>query len=197
MKIKTCMKIGFLALIVGGCATPGVPYTFVSTYQPETLPKVDSSPGSNSISGSAFLRQGGGGIVNCAGNSVVLRKQVSLGLARNAYAKEYLALPYRDRAVTVTDPALIQFESDLAGIRGSMNKTAYCDVDGKFKFNSLKPGSYSVKTKVYWVVGDQGQGGILGSSVVIPDNSVNQDISTVVTTITKSCSIYSFGGCTP
>ena len=155
------------------------------------------SSGSNSISGSAFLRQGGGGIVNCAGNSVVLRKQVNLGLQRNAYAKEYLALSNKDRAVTDTDPALVQFESDLAGIRGSMNKRATCDVDGKFSFSNLHPGNYSVKTKVYWVVADQGQGGIVGATVVIPSNSVDQDYSTVISTVTQRCGLFSFYSCNP
>ena len=197
MKINIFILLSFVGLFIVSCATPGVPYNYVNTYEPETLPRIDTSPGSNSISGSAFLRQGGGGIVNCAGNSVVLRKQVSLGLQRNAYAREYLALSVKDRTVTSTDPALVQFERDLAGIRGSMNKRTACDVDGKFKFNNLSPGTYSVKTKVYWVVADQGQGGIVGGTVVIPSNSNDQDYSTVISTVTKSCGIWSFGTCTP
>jgi hypothetical protein len=176
------------------CVTPGVPYAYVNTYEPETLPKIDrSSLGSNSISGSAFLRQGGGGIVNCAGNTVLLKKQVNLSLQRNAYAKEYLALSSRDRAVTVTDPRLVEFERDLSGIRNSFTKRSVCDVDGKFKFSNLGSGTYTIKTKVYWVVMDEGQGGIMGSTLTIPANSIDQDYSAVVNTVTRSCGGM-FGG---
>lgn len=188
MNIKAIAVLSFMGLVLVGCVTPGVPYTYLNEYEPELLPKLENEKDSNSISGSAFLRQGGGGIVNCAGNTVMLRKQLSLGLERNAYAREYLALSSRDRAVTTTDPRLIQFQSDLRGISNSMNQQTTCDVDGKFSFSDVSPGTYTVKTKVYWVVGDQGQGGILGSSVVIPDNSVDQNFSTVISTVVRSCS---------
>ena len=183
-----------IGLFMMSCVTPGVPYAYVNTYEPETLPKIDrSSLGSNSISGSAFLRQGGGGIVNCAGNTVLLKKQVNLSLQRNAYAKEYLALSSRDRAVTVTDPRLVEFERDLSGIRNSFTKRSVCDVDGKFKFSNLGSGTYTIKTKVYWVVMDEGQGGIMGSTLTIPANSIDQDYSAVVNTVTRSCGGM-FGG---
>tara|TARA_B110000967_G_C18656691_1_gene446101 strand:- start:164 stop:772 length:609 start_codon:yes stop_codon:yes gene_type:complete len=188
LKLKNFFTISVIGIFLVGCATPGVPYTYVNTYTPEALPKIDRSKlGSNSISGSAFLRQGGGGIVNCAGNTVLLKKQVSLNLKRNAYASEYLALPNRDRAVTVTDPALIEFEKDLAGIRGSFIKRSACDVDGKFKFANLDSGTYKITTKVYWVVMDEGQGGIMGTTLTIPENATNQDYSAIVNTITRSC----------
>ena len=73
-KLKTLISIVLIGLFITGCAAPGVPHTFINTYEPETLPQIDSTPGTNTISGSAFLRQNGGGVVNCAGNSVVLRK---------------------------------------------------------------------------------------------------------------------------
>ena len=191
-KLKALAAVACVGLFITGCVTPGVPYTYMNVYETETLPKIDDAKGSNTISGSAFLRQGGGGIVNCAGNSVVLRKQVNLDIPRNDYAKEYLSLSSADRKVTTTDPRLLQFERDLAGIRNSQNKTTTCDVDGKFTFYNVSPGDYTVKTKVYWVVADQGQGGIVGSSVSIPDNSMDQNISTVVTQVVRSCSIYSY-----
>ena len=192
-KLKTFLTLACIGLFITSCATPGVPYTYINKYETETLPKIDNTKGSNTVSGSAFLRQGGGGIVNCAGNSVVLRKQnADLGITRNAYAKEYLALSSADRSVTTTDPRLIQFERDLAGIRNSQNKTTTCDVDGKFTFYNVAPGNYTVKTKVYWVVADQGQGGIVGSSISIPDNAMDQNISTVVNQVVRSCSIFSF-----
>ena len=192
MKIKCLTLLSFLGLLLVGCVALGVPYNYVSVYEPEILPELDNAMGSNSISGSAFLRQGGGGIVNCAGNTVMLRKQVSLEVERNAYAKEFLALSSKDRAVTNTDPALLQFQRDIQGIRDSLNKQSTCDVDGKFNFSNVTPGTYTVKTKVYWVVGDQGQGGIVGSSVVIPENSVDQTYSTVISTVVSSCSVYDY-----
>ena len=194
-KLKTLISIVLIGLFITGCAAPGVPHTFINTYEPETLPQIDSTPGTNTISGSAFLRQNGGGVVNCAGNSVVLRKQTSLGIERNAYAKEYLALSVADRAVTVVDPRFAQFQKDLQGIRDSQNKTTFCDVDGKFTFNGVAPGVYSLKTKVYWVVADSGQGGIVGTTITVPDNYDDQTINTVVSQVVRSC-YWSFN-CSP
>jgi hypothetical protein len=193
-KLRNIFVLSFVAIYIIGCATPGVPYSFMSTYEPEMLPKVDNSElGTNSIAGSAFLRQGGGGIVNCAGNTVLLKKQVSLNISRNAYAREYLALSSKDKKVTSVDPRLIAFEADLQGIRSSFNRRSACDIDGKFKFSNLSPGTYKISTKVYWVVMDEGQGGIMGTTLTIPENSDNQEYSAIVNTVTRSCSGM-FGG---
>lgn len=186
-KFRTSLVLSFIAIYMVSCVTPGVPHTFINTYEPETLPSVDNSSGTNSISGSAFLRQGGGGIVNCAGNTVLLKKQVNLNTPRNAYAREYLALSSRDRAVTSVDPRLTAFEAELRRIRDSFTKRSACDIDGKFKFSNLSPGTYTITTKVYWVVLDQGQGGIMGATLTIPENSENQEYSTIVNTVTRSC----------
>ena len=192
LNIKKLFTLGLAGLFLIGCASPGVPYTYINTYENEILPKIDSSMlGTNTISGSSFLRQNGGGIVNCAGNEVTLTKNVNLGIERNAYAKEYLALSAKDRAVTQTDPRLIQFENDLQGIRDSQVKRTVCDVDGKFKFTNVSPGTYSIKTKVFWVVMDRGQGGIMGATVVVPEGADNQEYSSVVNTITRRC-LYSW-----
>lgn len=193
-KFKTSLALAFIATYMISCATPGVPYAFMNSYEPETLPTVSNSSGTNSISGSAFLRQGGGGIVNCAGNTVLLKKQVNLNTPRNAYAREYLALSSKDRAVTSVDPRLISFEAELSRIRNSFSKRSACDIDGKFKFSNLSPGTYSITTKVYWVVMDAGQGGIMGTTLTIPENSDNQEYSAIVNTVTKSCA-YTFIPC--
>ena len=51
----------------------------------------------------------------------------------------------------------------------------------------VAPGVYSLKTKVYWVVADSGQGGIVGTTITVPDNYEDQTINTVVSQVVRSC----------
>ena len=178
--------IGFIILLSSCAATPHV---FVNTYSPETLPEIDSIDGTNTVSGSAFLRQQGGGVVNCAGNKVVINQNLPY-MERNAYAKEYLALSNRVRQVSDVDSNLIAFEGELNKLRNQKQKVTYCDVDGKFVFDGLAPGSYKVTTKVYWVVADAGQGGLVSANVRIPDGSDGKTTSIVVNTMSGYCSIF-------
>jgi hypothetical protein len=186
------VKLIFVALLVatlGGCAS--TPHVFVSQYSPEVLPAVPDISGDYKIEGSAFLRQGGGGIVNCAGNPVYLSKEFSF--SRSNYAREANGLGYGVRNASQIDPRHYQFERDLSQVIQKTKRQTTCDVDGKFNFRNLAPGTYDVKTKVFWMVGDEGQGGILGSKVTVYDDPLEKSVSTVVSSIIKSCRYAMFG----
>ncbi len=155
------------SLVIAGCAI--TPHVFVNTYTPEVLPEISADSGIHSLSGSAFLRQQGGGIVTCAGNGVKAKK--ILPVVRNDYAKEYLKLPDYVKNVTNVDVGLLDFENKLKKITDENTFTTTCDVDGKFKIDKLKSGVYDVTTSVVWVVGDSVQGGTLAKVVTIPDKT--------------------------
>ncbi|MCS5551626.1 MAG: hypothetical protein NZ811_08945, partial [Gammaproteobacteria bacterium] len=189
MRIINVFFATIWAVLMVGCAA--TPHIFQYEWTEEKLPQLTSIEGDNSITGSAFLRQGGGGIVNCAGNDVLLIKQNRI--ARSAYAREVNSLGYSVRNASAVDPKHTQFEEQLRRLNASQSKRTSCDVDGKFQFSNVAPGDYIIKTKVYWVVANEGQGGILGKRITIPSNSSGDTYNNVISEVTSRCGIY--GSC--
>ena len=188
MKNKlTIIFASLFVLILSGCAA--TPHVFVSEYTPEELPIAESIVGDMTLTGSAFLRQGGGGVVSCAGNTVKLSRAFSF--ERSDYATEVNSLSYGVRNVSEIDQRHIDFEAQLDRIKASMVRTTSCDVDGKFEFKNLAPGYYNLRTKVYWVVADQGQGGIVGTNVYLDGMSGNTQ-SVVINDVVRYCSFIFF-----
>jgi len=122
--------------------------------------------GSASMVGQAFLRQRGGGVVTCAGQSVLLMVETH----------------YVDAMINVESPppAVVQH------LAASIARTATCDSEGRFAFKDLVPGSYLVETSATWLAGDETQGGPLKKSVKVSpgDNDVilSQQAKHTVTT---------------
>lgn len=172
--------------LLSGCSI--TPHTYRNTYTPETLPEISSKPGAHTIAGSAFLRQKGGGLVTCAGSPVTVSKQIPI--TRNAYALEYLGLPYNTQISSPVDPRLLDFEAQLVNIKKSSMQKSFCDIDGKFQIENLTPGTYKVRTIVFWKVGKEGQGGIVSNLITIPDSDTPKTIRAIVDTVEISCSIF-------
>jgi len=189
MKLSKLAFFGVMAVLTGCAATP---HTFTASWSEETLPQVTPMEGDNSISGSAFLRQGGGGTVTCAGNDVALKRE--LYFQRSPYAKEVNSLSQWVRNASAVDPRHIEFESKLAQLTASQKMRTSCDVDGKFEFSNLAPGRYKVTTKVYWVVANEGQGGLVSSTISIPEGSAGKTYNAVVSQVSRDCR-YAFDGC--
>ncbi len=129
--------------------------------------------GVHSISGSAFLRQKGGGVVTCAGSEVVLTP-------KTPYADEYIHRFYRDNDSGYKD-FLVQY---LLGDGIEVNpeyykytKTATCDAQGNFKFSKISNGDYYITTTVIWEAPGLGvsstQGGYLMKRVTVDNENVN------------------------
>ncbi len=176
MKFKA-YSMGFLfANILTGCAI--TPHSFLSTYEPGQLPKSSGIEGVHTLKGSAFLRQKGGGVVTCAGEEVKLTKE--LELTRNAYANEYLSLPYYVKNVTPVDTRLLAFEEELAILRSKHVLTSQCDVDGRFTFENIAAGDYSVLTKVEWYAGQYAQGGYVSKRIKIAESKSPKVVSVVI-----------------
>lgn len=170
----------FIFLFAWGCATtPAVSHVFLNKYSPlgsDYFADYESSENAiHTISGSGFLRQVGGGIINCAGNPV----NAVPTMPTSAYERELNGLNYRVRGVTSVDPA---YSSDKARLK-QISRSSYCDVDGKFEITGLTPGVYTVSTEISWVIPkvcgsgsytyrcDSKQGGMRSQSVSIPNNA--------------------------
>lgn len=154
MRLLTLLSASLLAaaLLTGGCAQQRTPYTMVSTFdEADYLPYTRS--GDSSLAGQAFLRQKGGGVVTCAGSTVIL-------FPATAYTREAIFAMARGSQPINTH----QTEGRLTGAK----RESRCDAQGKFAFSGLPSGlSWFVATEVKWQVGYAVQGGALGREMVI------------------------------
>lgn len=189
MKIQICLSVGFL--FVAGCASapPPQPHIFVSKWQEQTLPKVPDNA-SNTIKGNAFLTTVGGDVKKCSGNVVTLIPGNDvLGHVESAYEIEYNSLSDAQKSISDVDKDFLIYNSKLKSMFGELRQTSVCDVDGKFEFNNVPPGSWTVKTKVVWQVPKVSgtyvymstQGGPVSSEVFIPRSASDKTFNVVAT----------------
>lgn len=115
-------------------------------------------PGPNSITGSALIRQRGGGVVTCAGNVVHL-------VPATAYAQRRMATIYGSQKIA---RHAVNFADTPPGYVEA-TRTTTCNAQGFFRFDGLRDGEYFVQTFVVWTVGryDSRQGGSLYERVAI------------------------------
>ena len=129
-------------------------------------------PGTNSIKGSALLRQQGGGVVTCAGRRVFL-------IPTTGYARERVGKLYGGNATKMYLPAQrsANFTPNPPDYQKNV-KEATCDAQGFFTFERVGDGSFYVNTSVNWTVNNVEQGGFLIELVTIK----NSELQTVVLT---------------
>jgi hypothetical protein len=156
MAMKTTFT-SFAVFVLTGCAGMGLtPQTLTVSTAPADAGTATAmlEPGDGRITGSALLRQRGGGVVTCAGNEVFLvpsTPSVSAELERIFGGEE----GYRPHGGYST------------GIGGTMvappepNRRSICNPQGSFVFNNVGAGRWHVITTVIWEAGSAYQGGTL------------------------------------
>jgi hypothetical protein len=175
---KLYVGVSLVAVMIGGCATytPAPPKVYLNQYDPESAKALISKDGKNSISGNAFLRQKGGGIVTCAGSDVNL-------FPKTAHSTEYLEEKFKNE---------YYFYGTFSGGKGykqsgdylfnpysvSGSKETQCDSQGNFEFTGVGDGEYYVITRVNWSVpskyGPEEQGGNLVQQVKVIGNETKK-----------------------
>jgi hypothetical protein len=108
--------------------------------------------GMNSIKGNAFLRQKGGGVITCAGQTVRL-------IPATNYAKQrFFALFGTFEGGVNIERKNFRFVPDSPEYYTN-TKTTKCDSQGNFNFERVADGEFYVTTIVAWQVGNSPQGG--------------------------------------
>ena len=143
-----------IAVLITGCATPG------TSEQRSLQSEWDSSSarrifevGANSLKGNAFMRQKGGGVVTCAGQTVTL-------IPVTSYAIERMNVLYGGGESGFHRGRNIQFNPNPSEYY-TMTKTTKCDSQGNFVYEAIADGEYYVTLKVQWYVDHSPQGGNL------------------------------------
>ena len=129
--------------------------------------------GSGSVSGQAFLRQNGGGIVTCAGNEVDLTPVTP-------YATERITAFYGDNTSGYRIPMFApQLPKGEPGYLATY-RHATCDAQGNFSFTELPAGPYYLTTEVFWTVGSNilPEGGFLMQRVSVQEGKTQKVVLT-------------------
>lgn len=117
--------------------------------------------GRANISGQAFFRQRGGGVVTCAGNDVGL-------IPAGRYTKEFITRGFGN-VNGGTIPAILAPQVKHPAEFSRFQRKTVCDAEGDFEFRGVANGDYYVTTIVLWEVPGQiiPEGGALAKFVRI------------------------------
>jgi hypothetical protein len=145
--------------IVSACA-----YKMQSKFDPTEYAAYQGT-GTGTITGQAFLRQQGGGVVTCAGSP-------AFAVPATAYTREIAAAAVSGRAAFG-----IQGQAPIGSL-GSAKKDSQCDAEGNFEITGLKAGNWIVMSQVSWMVGYYSQGGVVSKEVYVTDGQTQKVILT-------------------
>ena len=146
-------------------------YEMRTSFDPQEVAWFDED-GTNSIQGSALIRQRGGSIVTCAGNEVDL-------VPVSRYATERMLVIYgsTERGYSRIGNAVIKGEPDY--LYWTTSQTKRCDVQGSFSFSNLPNGSFYVITTITWRVSEyRNAGGALMARITLEDGEAGEVVLT-------------------
>ncbi|SLN19906.1 hypothetical protein ROJ8625_00696 [Roseivivax jejudonensis] len=101
--------------------------------------------GAADITGQAFLRQAGGGVVTCAGEQVQL-------IPAGTFAKERLSQLYGSVQGGRIGTMVGASQENVDPRYLEMVRTSQCDAEGDFEFRNVANGDYYVLSGVRWTV---------------------------------------------
>jgi len=150
------------AIVFAGCAAMGpMPVSLLSNFD-STQAKKLLEPGGNIVTGSALIRQNGGGVVTCAGLPVQL-------IPKTAYASERIKTIYGNTERGYSEiHRQFQFAPDHSDYL-TLTKRALCDAQGHFTFGKVADGEFYVITGIVWDSGGVKQGGSLMQAIALHD----------------------------
>lgn len=159
MFIRVAAAVAVLAL--AGCITQPTKQqvNLIQEFDSATAQRlIGAGPGS--IRGSALIRQQGGGVVTCAGQTVVL-------IPATGYANERMVHLYGNTGKGYRPPREDHaFNPDPSEYARLVRETT-CDAQGYFSFQRVAEGNFFIVTGVTWVIGGIRQGGFLMRNVTV------------------------------
>ncbi len=161
-RMRSIAAVLLASFLITGCQS--VPPQPMSSHFDAEAASYARQSGSGGITGQAFARQVGGGVVTAAGNPVILFPDQSYTreLARRMASGQYQA-------------------GDEAPL-GQYARSTTADASGNFRFTGLAAGDYIVLTEVKWGVPTQYglimEGGSLYQSVTVQPNTTSEVIVT-------------------
>lgn len=156
--VRTSLALIAATMLLSGCTVPLELFKLESSFD-EKAAMSQLEAGTNTVTGSAVIRQQGGGVVSCAGSEVYL-------IPVTPYATERMHVVYGSDQRGYRSVGNFGFEPDLVEYHRAM-RSVIGDAQGMFEFDRVKDGEYYVVTTIRWVVGYRSQGGALMQRVRI------------------------------
>lgn len=151
-------KLALLALTCSTVSACVKPLEAFETFDPGQAAYIQQA-GPNTIVGQAFLRQRGGGVVTCAGESVSLIPATRFSSERIGFLYGTTETAARGNLMRRLSPAPSDYQRYM--------RRSQCDAEGRFLFENTPDGDYFITTDVIWVVGDDMEGGPVMSPVSV------------------------------
>lgn len=155
-----------LSSLLTACTLPSFePVRITSSYNAQQAQKMLT--GTSTITGSAFMRQNGGGVVTCAGQTVTL-------IPATAYATERMTGVFGQNLSEVHNSySMPKIEPDLPEFKKNV-RTETCDAQGNFEFKNVGAGEFYVHAIVIWHVGYHEQGGRMVAKVSVANGETKK-----------------------
>ncbi|WP_146180674.1 hypothetical protein [Pseudomonas sp. HMWF032] len=154
---KLCALLALAGVVLVGCAI-AKPVNLTSSFNAQEAREL-TRPGVNIVSGSALIRQNGGGVVTCAGLQVLL-------IPKTAYAAERMRVIYGNTERGYNSVyRQVAFNPEIPEYQ-SINRSTLCDAQGHFSFDDVADGSFFVVSQIVWNVGGP-QGGAVMQAVTV------------------------------
>lgn len=155
-----CLSAATVSMLAMSTCAPTTTHQITSPFDLAKASAIHAL-GNNKISGSALIRQQGGGVVTCAGNEVRL-------IPVTPYTTERMRLLYGSdergyRSIWQGSPV---FQPDPPDYYTAQRVTTG-DPQGMFEFESVPDGAYYLMTTVTWSAGSYPQGGALMQKVLV------------------------------
>jgi hypothetical protein len=161
---KSGVVVLLAVFVLTGCVATPPQQALISSPFDASATKIMLGKGSNTIRGSALIRQRGGGVVTCAGQQVILAPSTPYSNERALVI--YGSTEHGYRALS-SSPGGIVFIPDPQEYQTLTLRTV-CDAQGYFKFEQVANGSFLVSTKIAWQVVDyKVEGGVLMQRVTV------------------------------
>lgn len=151
--MRMILALAAVSVAACGCAAPPAapePLRVMASFD-ELAAKAMLQPGRNEITGSALIRQRGGGVVTCAGGTVNL-------IPATDYAVNRLTLLYGNGRYLPAPSFARQFDPDPPAFKQNI-RTTLCNAQGFFRFDDVQDGDFYVQTTVLWQVAGHTEGG--------------------------------------
>lgn len=165
--LKHVALVLLLALLaLAACAPP--PVRLSNNFDPNEVQFI-RTPGTAVITGQAFMRQRGGGVVTCAGSRALL-------IPVTRYSSERISIRFGNTNsgfISVNAPR--NLEQAPAEYEASALKTT-CDAQGNFRFEQVPAGDFFLMTSVQWEIpsgyATMAQGGALMQRVSVAPGQI-------------------------
>lgn len=165
---KACSIALLMSIAAAGCVTTSQTSTLLKIAAPFDRDQAAEAikDGPNSVSGSAFMRQRGGGVVTCAGSDVLLIPVTAYSTARMAYI-----YPSTSGGHAQVPATRLGFDPDPPEY-SQLRRVVKCDARGDFTFEAVADGDFYVVTNVLWEVAGVINGGALMQRISVRGKSL-------------------------